>query len=117
MNELPDDMLTLVMHHCDHVGLLNAREVSAPWSRAVDLAVRDTYEDDLCTMLSAMRITPHKLPRQWLYRYAAGRSCGTRWGGELCCHHNLISFPWLRTFAGPAIAACSLMFFAKFLKR
>ena len=110
MNELPDDVLALVMHHCDHIGLLNAREVSATWSRATDMAVCASYEDDLCTMLAAMRITPRKPPRQWLYRYA--------WNGELRCKHNsVVSFPWLRIFAGPALATCSLLFFAKFLKR
>ena len=124
MCEIPEEILVEVLSHCDPGTLLHASEVNPRWLHASELSLRFDYEEDLCAMLRAMRMSPRAVPRHWLHRYSTDTTfrgistvctqCGRRVDGLLTCGcHGVARFPWARVLTGPITAmACILMLFA-----
>ena len=126
---LPEELWDMVCRRCDVPTRLVLSEVNPGFLRITDAIIQQEYETELCTMLRAMRVSPRRIPRTWLYRYAQDflvndpclfcARCGGHIHGLLTCHchechtptiQRQLRFPWEKALVGPLTAVCILSF-------
>ena len=97
---------------------LNLRLVNKMFRNEVDI-ITQSYEEKLCDMLRACRISTDKVPKKWLMRYAHDQKT-TLYNSTLpeykccVCHSHVYDlgeckycsvpeFPWRKVLQGPAL--------------
>ena len=115
--ELPDDVIDIII--CNNNDKLILRNVNTTFRNIVDVHIQN-YEDDLCKLLQAMRISAKTIPKKWLMRYTFNEQNANLLPMYVCakcksninelgtcankaCHsvHSIPTFPWERVLQGP----------------
>ena len=108
---MPNEIIGIVSLNTDN--RLNLRRVNKMFRDEVDIIIR-SYEEELCDMLRACRISTSKVPKKWLMRYVHGQNmtlpeykccvCQSHIhdAGE-CKYCSIPEFPWRKVLQGPAL--------------
>lgn len=110
VSPLPHEIIGIIVFNAGD--RLNLRHVNTTFRDEVDTVIR-SYEDELCDMLRACRISTDNVPKKWLMRYAHDKSklppyecCScqsqTYEIGE-CQNCSVPNFPWRKVLQGPVL--------------
>jgi hypothetical protein len=113
---IPNEIIGIMSLNTDD--RLNLRCVNKMFRDEVDIIIR-SYEEELCDMLRACRISTDKVPKKWLMRYAQEQNTtfykSTLAEYKCCvCHSHIYDigdckycslpkFPWRKVLQGPAL--------------
>jgi hypothetical protein len=113
---MPNEIIGIMSLNTDD--RLNLRCVNKMFRDEVDIIIR-SYEEELCDMLRACRISTDKVPKKWLMRYAQEQNTtfykSTLAEYKCCvCHSHIYDigdckycsvpkFPWRKVLQGPAL--------------
>ena len=110
---IPNEIIGIVSLNTDD--RLNLRCVNRMFRDEVDIIIH-SYEEELCDMLRACRISTDKVPKKWLMRYAQEQVYKSTLAEYKCCvcHSHIYDigdckycsvpkFPWRKVLQGPAL--------------